>query len=61
MKQWNNPEIIDLKMTLTAGAYRGNSFINCAGKGQHSDATHTPPPTISIAPDPSVGPSAILD
>lgn len=64
MKQWAQPEILDLKITLTAGSFNG--LMDAAGSdfgkpSKKSDATHTPIPEVSFTPVPSVGPSAILD
>lgn len=64
MKQWTQPEILDLKITLTAGSFNG--LVDAAGSNfgrpsTKSDAKHTPIPEVSFTPVPSVGPSAILD
>lgn len=56
MKQWTNPEVVDLKISLTAGFYGG--VIN-AKKPNHS--FHTPSPTPTILPTPTVNPSEILN
>lgn len=56
MKQWKNPEVVDLKISLTAGFYGG--VIN-AKKPNHS--FHTPSPTPTILPTPTVNPSEILN
>lgn len=60
MKQWSQPEILDLKITLTAGSFNG-LVSNEFGQSKKSDANHTPIPEITFTPVPSVGPSAILD
>ena len=64
MKQWTKPEVVDLKITLTAGSFNGltqDAKPNFGKPSKKSDANHTPIPTISVTPLPSVGPSAILD
>ena len=63
MKQWTQPELVDLKIALTAGAFNGinNANVDIDKPTKKSDVRHTPLPTISVTPLPSVGPSAILD
>lgn len=60
MKQWSQPEILDLKITLTAGSFNG-LVSNGFSQSKKSDASHTPIPEVTFTPVPSVGPSAILD
>lgn len=57
MKQWKNPEVVDLKISLTAGFYGG--IVN--GKKQPNHSFHTPSPTPTILPTPTVNPSEILN
>lgn len=64
MKQWTQPQIVDLKITLTAGSFNGlvdAAKPNFGTPSKKSDASHTPIPEVSFTPVPSVGPSAILD
>lgn len=64
MKEWTQPEILDLKITLTAGSHHefgGNNNVNIGRPSNKSDAKHTPIPEVTFTPIPSVGPSAILD
>ena len=64
MKKWTQPEILDLKITLTAGSFNGlipNAKTDFGKPSKKSDAGHTPIPEVSFTPVPSVGPSAILD
>lgn len=60
MKKWTQPEILDLKITLTAGSFNGLIGSDFT-QSKKSDAKHTPIPEVSFTPVPSVGPSAILD
>ena len=58
MKAWTNPEVIDLKISLTAGYYGG--IIRNVSTGNPSYHEPTPSPVVSTTPVPSLNPSSIL-
>ena len=59
MKQWKNPEVVDLKISLTAGFYGGT--LNAKNTPAPNHSFHTPSPTPTILPTPTVKPSEILN
>lgn len=59
MKQWKNPEVVDLKISLTAGFYGGT--LNAKNTPAPNHSFHTPSPTPTILPTPTVNPSEILN
>lgn len=58
MKQWNNPEVVDLKISLTAGYYGG--LIRNVTTGNPSFHEPTPSPVVTVTPVPELNDSAIL-
>lgn len=74
MKKWIKPEVVDLKISLTAGFYGGVSNAKKTGPGKRPGnlpsfhtptpnlpSFHTAAPTPTGTPMPSYNPSSIQD